>query len=165
MDKYDISLSILRDLEFPKEILYITSESNLRWRKELAKLARYFKVEQRMDVPQYEFEDDGVDFPFEGFILLELARDLLQEDKPAPLRVFGGGCFRRRTFKNDEIWVLDWVWIHPFFRNRGKLSERWDEFKQRFGEFQVEPPISPAMRQLLQKKNYQPDAIAENSHA
>lgn len=155
MDKYDISLSILRDLEFPQEVLYVTSESSLKHREELEKLARYFKREQRTDIVQFEAEDDGNQYPYKGFLLLEHARDLMEEDEPTPFRIFGGGCFRERTQKTYQTWILDWVWVHPFFRGRGFVSKLWDDFTYEFGDFLVEPEYSLAMRKLLKSKGYE----------
>ena len=44
---------------------------------------------------------------------------------------------------------LDFCWLHPFYRNNGRLKSAWPSFKERFGEFKVSKPQSPAMAGFL----------------
>ena len=53
--------------------------------------------------------------------------------------------------KADESFKLDWVWIHPFARNRGTLKENWKELQGRFGQFEVSEPLSAQMSAFLGK--------------
>ena len=42
----------------------------------------------------------------------------------------------------DETYYLSTVWLHPFYRRRGKLRSLWPELKDRYGDFEVEQPNS-----------------------
>jgi hypothetical protein len=63
----------------------------------------------------------------------------------------GACCFRLR----EEVGMaLQWVWLHPYFRRQGLLSEEWPEFVREFGDFAVEGPVSEAMRAFLAKHDH-----------
>ena len=55
-------------------------------------------------------------------------------------------------YQHGKNWVLQWVWINPSVRGKGLLSERWDYFISKFGDFLVEGPISEDMEKFLLKK-------------
>lgn len=59
----------------------------------------------------------------------------------------GATCFRLR----DEGWAMQWVWMHPFYRRQGLLSDAWSELVVEFGAFAVEGPVSAAMKGFLAK--------------
>ncbi|MCK7460202.1 hypothetical protein [Idiomarina aminovorans] len=40
----------------------------------------------------------------------------------------------------DETYYLSTVWLHPFYRRRGKLRNLWPELKEKYGDFEVEQP-------------------------
>ena len=48
-------------------------------------------------------------------------------------------------------WGLAWVWFHPYERRRRHLSRAWPYFRARFGDFEVERPLSLAMAAFLRK--------------
>jgi hypothetical protein len=50
--------------------------------------------------------------------------------------------------------LLGWVWFHPYFRHRGLLSSVWPYFQEKYGDFFVQEPLSPAMRSFLDKQGY-----------
>ncbi len=66
-------------------------------------------------------------------------------------RVVGAAGFRPQPGRN-RAWRLDWIWLAPGFRRQGYLDRHWDAFRQRFGEFDVEPPLSDAMQGFLRKR-------------
>jgi len=39
--------------------------------------------------------------------------------------------------------------MHPFYRKRGLLTRAWPRFREYFGNFHLEPPISDAMESFL----------------
>ncbi len=50
---------------------------------------------------------------------------------------------------------LGWAWIHPFWRNKGKLEKAYQNIKNRFNEgFYIERPVSPSMIGALRKLNH-----------
>ncbi|MBX9615931.1 MAG: GNAT family N-acetyltransferase [Caulobacteraceae bacterium] len=66
-------------------------------------------------------------------------------------RVAGSAAFRPQPGEGRP-WRLDWIWLAPDFRRQGHLARHWDLFRQRFGEFDVEPPVSDAMKAFLRKR-------------
>jgi hypothetical protein len=69
----------------------------------------------------------------------------------------GAACFRKRAYKNvdADVWVLDWVWLHPYKRNKQVLSQHWDFFTKKFGdEFHIEHPVSKSMKAFLKKRGH-----------
>lgn len=60
-----------------------------------------------------------------------------------------------KTGKDGIHWSLDWIWLHPFARNKGISSQHWAHFEQMFGNgFLVQPPHSPAMKAFLEKRKH-----------
>jgi len=53
--------------------------------------------------------------------------------------------------KFNNIPVLYHSYLHPFFRRRGLMSKAWDAVKLKFPQFEVEPPLSPAMERFMSK--------------
>lgn len=48
-------------------------------------------------------------------------------------------------------WVLGWVYVVPSMRRQGVLSRHWPTFRKTFGEFLIDPPVSPAMAAFAHK--------------
>jgi len=48
-------------------------------------------------------------------------------------------------------WVLGWVWLHPFARRRGHLRAAWPTFRQQYGAFAIQRPLSDAMTAFLRR--------------
>lgn len=111
-----------------------------------------FKKEFNFDFIQYEANEHlYAENMYSGLLFSEFAHDKLEDDKPSPYRLFGGGCFMWREFKDHEpTWVLDWVWFHPFYRHRGYLSKHWEFLRQDYGDFLVEKPLSADMVKFLE---------------
>jgi hypothetical protein len=61
--------------------------------------------------------------------------------------------FEKRCYPGalPEWWAM-WGWIHPFQRGRGVLSRVWTDFKEEFGDFKLQPPISWGMMAFLEKQ-------------
>jgi RimJ/RimL family protein N-acetyltransferase len=60
-----------------------------------------------------------------------------------------GACAFRPQDEPGGRWRLDWIWLCPTARRQGHLSRAWPRFVERFGEFDVEHPLSPAMKSYL----------------
>ncbi len=85
-------------------------------------------------------------------------------DSIGMVKTVGGCCFRYREYSNAPSgWALCWIWLHPYYRNKGILSKKWQLFQKEFGEnFYVEPPFSRAMEKFLSKVGYKdPGEIEE----
>ena len=63
-----------------------------------------------------------------------------------------GACSFQPEDNNTSGWRLDWVRICPGKRRSGVLSRHWPVLRQYYGDFYVEPPVSPAMRAFLEKR-------------
>lgn len=63
-----------------------------------------------------------------------------------------GACrFGLRSDDCRQWWSLQWIWFCPRHRRAGHLARHWRMFRKRFGEFEVEAPVSDAMRAFLAK--------------
>ena len=142
---YEIQLPVLEDLDGYKELLFLTPSSPRSHRESLESFARYFKSEFRYDSLQYCANEHTHECT--GVLLCEPARDLVKDIDHHPNRVIGGACFRGSA----DHYNLDWVWLHPFARNRHKLSKIWPKFKDKFGSFSVTEPLSAHMASFVKK--------------
>ena len=147
---FRIDVEILEIAGYPS-IVYIESNSDRSRKNQLATLAKYFKREMRIDNLQYDQSmyrnDDLV-----GFLFLHRAMDLVKSEDHFPSRVIGGGVFVHR----HNSFELDWVWLHPFSRNRRILRENWKAFQTRFGQFSVASPLSAHMSDFIKKHHTPP---------
>jgi hypothetical protein len=122
---------------------WVTWESP-RWKNRIVyEFARRFRRELRFDFPPwagsptellrympkahgYIFHDDGRALGACGFDWMEWS------DAPA-------------------CWTMGGVYVVPPTRRSGMLSRRWPTFLERFGEFQIYPPLSEAMKAFARK--------------
>lgn len=92
-----------------------------------------------------EFEYDFVQWNpkkrNDGAVGFVFADDTGRFGRGAPV---GGCAFRLR----ESEWTLDWIWVIPAMRRQGVLSRRWEHFRQRFGEFRLQTPLSDAMKEF-----------------
>jgi hypothetical protein len=137
--------------------LQITAKSPIKHRRTLEQFARYFKREMHYDFVQYLASEDQCHpdhIPYCGWLFTGTLRRLV-DDILDSQRAIGGCCFRLRKLSNEHKWYLDWIWFHPFWRSRGQLSKHWRFFRQEYGDFAIEYPISPAMDRFLKKQESQ----------
>jgi hypothetical protein len=128
----------------------VTQWSLLTYRKALEQIARYFQREFGYDFLQYEAGEE--EELMRGFLWCQGEYDYGYGSRRGEL-VLGGAVFRWREWSDAEAsWALAWVWLHPYARNNGLLSRAWPYFQQRFGQFIIEPPWSPAMHAFLNHK-------------
>ena len=149
-DKYTIHLPIIRQQLGKDGLLEITTTSPREQRDALEQLALYFKREFSYTGIQYCANETGVDsVEYLGFAFVEPAYGHMAEEDPGyPTRLLGGGCFRKR----GEHWFLDWVWIHPYARNKGLFSRQIPYFKSKLGQFLPEMPVSDPMKHIFLTK-------------
>jgi hypothetical protein len=143
---YEINSPVIENNHKHKGILYVLPSSEDEFQSALEVYAEYFKKEFRYDQLQYCKTDDNRDCT--GFLITKRAMDLTKDVNHNPYRIVGGGCFRNNR---SGDFVLDWVWFHPFARNRGELKKHWPEFRKNFGNFTVTEPISSHMKSFLEK--------------
>jgi hypothetical protein len=67
--------------------------------------------------------------------------------------IVGACAFRWREYRDAPAgWAMQWVWLTPKARRRGILARHWPEFRRRFGDFRLEPPLSEAMEEFARKQ-------------
>lgn len=50
-----------------------------------------------------------------------------------------------------DQWILSWIWVAPCMRRHGVLSHRWPAFLERYGDFDIEHPLSEAMEAFVRR--------------
>lgn len=154
MDKYTIELPIIRESVSHSGLLDITKSSPVEYRDALEKLALYFKREFKYDSIQFTANEHFQGHSeYKGFAFTKPAPGSMKKEYPEiPTRFIGGDCFRKDGSNDHEYWCLDWVWIHPYERNKGLFSTHIEYFKEKFGDFIPEGPLSKAMHHIYFSK-------------
>lgn len=136
-------LSPMIDLrEFDKDFELVTSKSPKWKHKEMYERALAFKREFSYDFVQWQSRKGDDDPDVKGFLFTN-----------SDSAIIGACSFRKRRLKGEELWSLDWVWVCPKERRKGHLAKRWDFFRERFGNFIIEPPVSDEMLSFLNKRD------------
>jgi hypothetical protein len=66
-----------------------------------------------------------------------------------------GGCLFQHGYWEDEKaprWSLRWIWLHPYYRRKGVLSEHWSYFTETYGEFHLAKPLSNPIQNFLRNQ-------------
>jgi hypothetical protein len=116
----------------------VTLNSPLWMHREMYARALLFKREFGYDSTQWTFPASRAQREREaiGFLFTSEAG------------LIDGACgFRQR----EGEWCMDWIWIRPAMRRSGLLAARWPELLNRFGDFWMEHPLSPAMTDFVVK--------------
>lgn len=148
MSYFDLKMPTLGDdYAFYPEFIHVTPSSPLKLRKAVERIAYYFRREGGFDFVQYSATED--DQRRQAY--LWLPKRWIKYPRP----VVGACCFRWREYTQEEpAWALQWIWLHPYQRGQGLLMDAWPYFKQEYGDFSVEPPLSGAMEGFLKKVGY-----------
>ncbi|BCU12764.1 MULTISPECIES: hypothetical protein [Microcystis] len=149
------SVNIISPLISPKKIelnpIRITYKSPIQYRKAVYKIACFFRREFRYDFVQYGYEGEENDPKHVAFLWLHPEARPFTGDFRIPC--IGATCFRYREWTDNPAgYAMQWIWFHPYWRRKGLLSESWSDFKQEFGDFICEQPISEAMTKFLDKQ-------------
>jgi len=78
---------------------------------------------------------------------------------PGHWPTYGGCTFRLR----GNLWMLGWIWIHPYQRQKGVLGRSWSFFRSMFGVFCPEPPVSDGLDRFMRKIGYFDDLKEESN--
>lgn len=66
--------------------------------------------------------------------------------------IAGACAFMHTTSRKPEgEWSLQWIWIAPTHRRTGLLETRWPDLLQRYGDFDLERPLSEPMVAFILK--------------
>lgn len=147
-DKYTIELPVFPRCLSSTGMVKVTSSSPQEEKDALEQFAWYFKLEKKYNSKQYDANNHSTNTV--GYLFTDSAMDIQEEayyQNGMPTRCSGGCAFQ----KIGSDWVLCWVWIHPFYREQGVLSQQWTTFVDDMGDFFIESPISNAMESFLKK--------------
>jgi len=142
----------IADSKIVNGIVPVTASSRLGLKEVVERFGYYLKRENHYDFPPYEADDDG-DEKYKAYLFLTNYSPGVGKSQPC-----GAAFFEWVTQdKCDEPgyfsrWWLMWVWIHPYERGSGELQRAWTHFKEEFGDFHVQPPLSKAMERFLEKQ-------------
>ncbi|WP_421445827.1 GNAT family N-acetyltransferase [Agrobacterium tumefaciens] len=125
--------AIQRDLD----AVWVDADSPKWKRQEVYERSRLFRREFGYDFVQWSVEHDPDAI---GFLFAD------EEG-----RIVGACSFRTQPEWNGRRWRLYWIWLCPSARRSGRLGHQWERFTQRFGIFDIEPPVSEAMKAFLIK--------------
>jgi hypothetical protein len=141
----------------------VLPQSQKTLRMPVEEIAYHFKREMGFDFVQFEASEapNSQGFvPWQAYLFHERVYEIDSDTDNTRIRCFGACCFRWREWSDAPAgWSLDWVWFHPYFRQKQHLSKAWQQFKQEYGEFHLAQPISPSMKAFLKK--VQPKSVAE----
>lgn len=133
-------------------IIEINKYSDIDLYKEVYKIAKYFKEELNYDSVPFCLRG-RLSEEYKVLLFTEQALDIYRKGS-VPYRIYGGCLFSKMKFKeDDDYWALEWIWFHPFFRNRGNLKKNWTQLEENFGNFIIKTPISNDMKAFLENIN------------
>ncbi|MDO9304201.1 MAG: hypothetical protein Q7T77_02650 [Sulfuricurvum sp.] len=152
MKNYTMDLPVSEKYSSYNNIIHVDKQSNVDLYEKVYKLAKYFKEELNYDSvpfsPLGQLSED-----YKALLFTEQALDMYEKE-PMPYRIYGACLFTIKQFtKDNDYWVLKWIWLHPFFRNRGNLKNNWNILEEEFGNFLIEKPVSNDMNFFLKKIN------------
>ena len=69
--------------------------------------------------------------------------------------LIGAAAFESVSYTDGaERIMLQYCWLHPFYRGQGLLKKVWPQFEQKFGAFRVSCPRTAAMMAFLKSVSY-----------
>lgn len=109
---------------------------------EVYERALQFKRDFRYDSLQWNGNGQRKASPnFDGYLFSERSESL-------PTGTVAGAC---AFILRKNQWTLYWIWVAPNMRRTGVLSARWAAFLERYGDFNIEWPLSEAMTGFVRK--------------
>jgi len=125
----------------------VKSSSPKKIREELSRMALYFKRECH----------NGLQYHHDSHHTIQTGYLFVNEHEENR-EIFGGCVFSDQftTFENvtlnQQKWWLDWIWIHPWYRNMGIFKIFVESFaKKNHPGFLLEKPLSRRMAQIDEK--------------
>jgi hypothetical protein len=126
------------------EPLQVTRRSPLKLRKEVERFAIYFMREFEYPIQEFHARENR---PYTAYLLTYV------QSGHSPVWA-GACCFRPESLAHRvHAETLRWIWLHPYCRTKGILTEIWQTLRENHGDFFVEPPLSPAMLQFVLGRN------------
>ena len=181
MSYYDLQFPLLRMARNPHQreanhaqvydapFLVIGPQSPLSWLKVVEKMAYYFKRELGYETPTF-VADDRFEPELRHDRILVFYKSKILDHKPSVRNpkdfinayiFFGAIGVRWQQWKDvPASWSLPWVWLHPYERRKGHLTNAWPLVLKMFPNPVVEQPISQAMTGFLNKVGYKEPSLA-----
>jgi hypothetical protein len=121
----------------------VTAYSPIWMHREVHQRALQFKREFQYDFLQWEgtLETKNPCPESHGYLLAD------HTDAYGPGAAVGACAF----WHEGDKWRLRWVWVCPSMRRSGVLVRRWAEFLKRYGDFEIDTPLSDAMAAFVNK--------------
>lgn len=142
-------------------LVEVTDKSAYRHRMAVEKIAVYFLREMGYGFVQYDAKEPsgGTYEPYIPTVAYLFTNpNLLHYTKSgkSKIQTVGACCFREREYQEipNPVWELDWIWLHPYKRNKGYLERYWSVFIDKFDIFFPSRPISKSMEKFLIKQNH-----------
>lgn len=130
---------LLNNSNTQNRYIKVTRSSDSELKESLYKVAKYFAKEfDYGPAYNYEYHTDDKNI---GYLFVD--GEL----------IFGGCGFSKLPITNEDIWCLEWVWLHPFFRHRGHFTYYWNIFIQEYPQMAIKAPISCEMQEFLNKQD------------
>lgn len=135
----------LTKLQLPAlALIPVSHDSTIAWHEFVYTCAKAFKREFGYDTVQWVQPFGRSCRESKGF-----AEVFTDEEGNA----VGAVGFRWRQYKDaPSRWAMQWAWFDPTARRKGLLGRHWSVLRKRYGDFDVETPISPAMMAFLVKQ-------------
>lgn len=131
------------DAMFGKAI-YVGNDQPVSAHKAVEELAIYFRREFDFDYTQYTAFEDKDNDKSDAYLWI----DTDWESHFAT----GAAVFRYLTDVGQKHrWVMQFVWFHPYYRRAGLLTETWKHFQEKYGDFELEEPVSESMKRFADK--------------
>jgi hypothetical protein len=121
------------------------SASSPKWQRIAAvQLERYFSIETGFRHDLDELVDIWINSKIQ---ILTITDAIIRPDKNEREGLIGFVYFLDR----GEGPVLYHCYLHPFYRHSGRMQKAWSELQSVFPKFEIEEPISLAMKSFLFK--------------
>jgi hypothetical protein len=122
-----------------------------RWLHRIVyRCALALKRDERYDFPQWR-----EDRPPEGAAYGDLHAVVLVEDGVIPVGAVG---FSWTKWKDHTPgWRMNFAWVADDWRRQGVMARRWTQWRETYGDFTLERPLSAAMKAFVAKMNADDD--------
>ena len=129
-----------RAVEADPEAVWVGAHSPKWMHVAMSRRARAFKREFGYDFVQWS---DAPQANVGGVAFAFLDKDY---------RMIGGCRFQMHGGANGRN-RLSWIWFCPKARRKGHLTKVWARLLEKMGDFDLEPPVSPAMQAYMRGMN------------
>lgn len=129
-------------------MLEVNPDSSRILRDAVETCARCFKHEMEFNFVQFSGK-----YPDEAQKAYLFYETILNKHGKHMSQVVDAACFVNRKYTNcPEHTVLQWIWLHPFVRNKNVINNNvMDIWNKRFGYWFPEEPLSKTMKGFIKK--------------